>query len=57
MLIPPTEIIVKFSDAMDDSLDYLLKSRKNRVAVKIRDTELIDQFIHVDTLPENDRHT
>ena len=56
MLIPTTEIIVKFSDAMDDSLDYLLKSRKNRVAGKIRDTELIDQFIYVDTLPENDRH-
>ena len=29
---------------------------KNRVAGKIRDTELIDQFVEVDTLPEKDRH-
>lgn len=56
VLIPTTEIMVKLSDALDVSLDYLLKNGKNRVAGKIRDTELIDQFIQVDTLPEKDRH-
>jgi len=35
--------------------DYLLKNGKNRLTGKIRDTELIDQFIQVDTLPEKDR--
>lgn len=56
VLIPTTDIMVKLSDALDVSLDYLLKNGKNRVAGKIRDTELIDQFIQVDTLPEKDRH-
>jgi transcriptional regulator with XRE-family HTH domain len=56
VLIPTTEIMVKLSDALDASLDYLLKNGKNRVAGKIRDTELIDQFVEVDTLPEKDRH-
>ena len=55
VLTPTTEIMVKLSDALDVSLDYLLKNGKNRVAGKIRDTELIDQFIQVDTLPEKDR--
>ena len=56
VLIPTTEIMVKLSDALDVSLDYLLKNGKIRVAGKIRDTELIDQFIQVDTLPKKDRH-
>ncbi len=56
VLIPTTEIMVKLSDALDVSLDYLLKNGKNRVAGKVRDTELIDQFIQVDALPEKDRH-
>jgi len=56
VLIPTTEIMVKLSDALEVSLDYLLKNGKNRVAGKIRDTELTDQFVQVDTLPEKDRH-
>jgi len=56
VLIPTTEIAVKLSDALEVSLDYLLKNDENRVTGKIRDTELIDQFIQVDTLPEKDRH-
>ena len=56
VLTPTTEIMVKLSDALDVSLDYLLKNSKNRVTGKIRDTELIDQFIQVDALPENDRY-
>ena len=38
------------------TLDYLLKNAKNRVTGKIRDSELIDQFIQIDKLPENDHH-
>ncbi len=56
VLIPTTDIMVKLSDALDVSLDYLLKNGKNRVAGKIRDTELIDQFVQVDTLPEKYGH-
>jgi transcriptional regulator with XRE-family HTH domain len=56
VLIPTIEIMVKLSDALDVSLDYLLKNGNNRAAGKIRDTELIDQFIQVYTLPEKDRH-
>ena len=55
ILIPTTEIMVKLSDALDVTLDYLLKNDKKRIADKIKDTELIDQFIEVDSLPEKDR--
>ena len=47
VLTPTTEIMVKLSDILDVSLDYLLKNGKNRAACKISDTELIDQFIQV----------
>ena len=56
VLIPTTGIIVKLSNTLDVSLDYLLKNGKNRVTGKIKDSELIDQFIQVDSLPEKDRH-
>jgi len=48
--------MAKLSNALDVSLDYLYKNDKNRVAGKIKDSELIDQFIQIDTLPENDSH-
>ena len=56
VLIPTTGIIVKLSNTLDVSLDYLLKNGKNRVTGKVKDSELIDQFIQVDSLPEEDRH-
>lgn len=56
VLIPTTEIMVKLSNALDVSLDYLLKNCKNRVTGKVKDSELIDQFIQIDSLPEKDRH-
>ena len=55
MLVPTTEIMVKLSNALDVSLDYLLKNGKNQVTGKIRDAELIDQVVQIDTLPEKDR--
>lgn len=55
ILIPTTEIMVKLSDALEVTLDYLLKNGKNRVTGKIKDAELIDHFIEVDALPEKDR--
>ncbi|NOY69851.1 MAG: helix-turn-helix transcriptional regulator [Deltaproteobacteria bacterium] len=55
VLVPTTEIMVKLSDALDISLDYLLKNGKNRVTGKIRDEELIDKVIQIDTLPDKDR--
>jgi len=56
VLVPTTEIMVKLSDALDVSLDYLLKNGKNRVTGKVKDVELVDQFIQIDALPEEDRH-
>ena len=55
MLVPTTEIMVKLSNTLDVSLDYLLNNGKNQVTGKIRDTELIDQVVQIDTLPEKDR--
>ncbi|RJP92451.1 MAG: hypothetical protein C4518_07310 [Desulfobacteraceae bacterium] len=37
-------------------LDYLLKNGKNRVKGKVKDAELVDQYIQIDALPEEDRH-
>ncbi len=56
VLIPTTEMMVKLSEALDVSLDYLLKNGENRVAGKIRDAELVDHFAQVDALPDDDRH-
>ncbi len=56
ILIPTTEIMIKLSNALDVSLDYLLKNDKNRVTGKVKDAELIDQFVQVDALPDPDRH-
>jgi transcriptional regulator with XRE-family HTH domain len=56
ILIPTTEIMIKLSNALDVSLDYLLKNDKNRVTGKVKDAELIDQFVQVDALPDQDRH-
>lgn len=47
--------MVKLSNTLDVSLDYLLNNGKNQVTGKIRDTELIDQVVQIDTLPEKDR--
>jgi len=33
-----------------------LKNGKNRVTGKVKDAELVDQFIQIDALPEEDRH-
>ncbi len=56
ILIPTTEIMIKLSNALDVSLDYLLKNDKNRITGKVKDAELIDQFVQVDALPDPDRH-
>lgn len=56
ILIPTTEIMIKLSNVLDVSLDYLLKNDKNRVTGKVKDAELIDQFVQVDALPDQDRH-
>lgn len=45
ILIPTTEIMIKLSNALDVSLDYLLKNDKNRVTSKVKNAELIDQFV------------
>lgn len=53
--VPTTEVIVKISDALGVSLDYLLKSGKNTVVGQIQDAELLKHVIQVDSLPDKDR--
>lgn len=55
VLVPTTEVIVKISDALGVSLDYLLKNGKNTVVGQIKDSELLKHMIQVDTLPDKDR--
>lgn len=56
VLVPTTEVIVKISDALGVSLDYLLKNGKNTITGQIKDGDLLKHVIHVDTLPDKDRH-
>lgn len=55
VLVPTTTILVKLADALDVSLDYLLREAKDRAVGKIRDIALLDQFTQIDSLPENDK--
>jgi transcriptional regulator with XRE-family HTH domain len=55
VLVPTTTILVKLADALDVSLDFLLREAENRAVGKIRDTALLDQFTQIDSLPENDK--
>ncbi len=56
VLVSTTEVIVKISEALGVSLDYLLKNGKNAVVGQIQDTELLKRTIQVDTLPDKERH-
>ncbi len=55
VLVPTTTILVKLADALDVSLDFLLREAEGRAVGKIRDTALLDQFTQIDSLPENDK--
>lgn len=54
-MILTTEIMIKLSNALDVSLDYLFKNDKNRIIGKVKDAELIDQLVKVDALSDQDR--
>lgn len=56
VLVPTTEVIVKISDALGISIDYLLKNSKNTIVGQIQDTELLNKVIEIDNLPEKDRN-
>ncbi|MBU1341009.1 MAG: hypothetical protein KKE44_20630 [Proteobacteria bacterium] len=47
--------MIKLSNALDVSLDYLFKNDKNRIIGKVKDAELIDQLVKVDALSDQDR--
>jgi transcriptional regulator with XRE-family HTH domain len=55
VLVPTTAILVKLADALDVSIDYLLREAEGRAVGKIRDTALLDQFSQIDSLPESDK--
>lgn len=55
VLVPTTAILIKLADALDVSLDYLLREAEGRAVGKIRDTALLDQFTQIDSLPEKDK--
>jgi transcriptional regulator with XRE-family HTH domain len=55
VLVPTTEVIVKISEALGVSLDYLLKNGKNTVVGQIQDAQLLKHVIQVDALPYKDR--
>jgi len=55
VLVPTTVILVKLADALEVSLDFLLRETEDRAVGKIRDTVLLDQFTQIDILPEHDK--
>ncbi len=56
ILVPTTEVIVKISDALGTSLDYLLKNGKNTIMGQLKDAELLKHIVQVDDLPDKDRN-
>lgn len=48
--------MVKLSDALHVSLDYLLKNCKNLVTGKVKYVKLNDQFIQINALPKQNCH-
>ncbi len=55
VLVPTTEVIVKISDALGVSIDYLLKNGNNTIVGQIKDAELLKHVIQIDDLPNKDR--
>ncbi len=55
IMIPTTAILVKLADALNVSLDYLLRDAKDRPIGKIRDAILLDQFSQIDSLADDDK--
>ncbi len=55
VMVPTTPILVKLADALDVSLDYLLRDAEDKPIGKIRDAALLDQFTQIDSLAEDDK--
>ena len=55
VLVPTTEVIVKISDALGVSIDYLLKNGKNTIVGQLKDAELLNHVVQIDELPDKDR--
>ena len=54
-MVPTTPILVKLADALDVSLDYLLRDAEDKPIGKIKDAALLDQFTEIDSLVEDDK--
>jgi transcriptional regulator with XRE-family HTH domain len=53
---PPANIMNKLADALSTSVDYLISGDKNEKAkASLKNTELIQRFKEVDTLPEDEQ--
>jgi len=55
VLVPTTAILVKIADALEVSLDYLVREAEDRAVGKVKDSALLDQFTQIDSLPESDK--
>ena len=55
VMVPTTAILVKLADALDVSLDYLLRDAEDRPIGKIRDATLLNQFAQIDSLADDDK--
>ncbi len=53
--MPTTAILVKIADALEVSLDYLVREAEDRAVGKVKDSALLDQFTQIDSLPESDK--
>ena len=53
---PPANIMNKLADALSTSVDYLISGDKNEKAkASLKNSELIQRFKEVDTLPEEEQ--
>ena len=56
ILVPTTGILLKLAEALDVTIDYLIRSGENNPSGAIGDPELLARFRHVSELPKQDQN-
>lgn len=53
---PPADVIKKISDVFGTTVDYLVSgATDDKAKASLKDTELLNQFMAIETMPDNDK--
>lgn len=53
--VPPTAMLVKLADVLDVTTDYLIRGGENRPINAVKDPDLLNRYLQIDTLSKQDR--